>query len=676
MGTTRPTAALAAVLTAAVAVGSLALATPATADPTPAGTYRKLVGVGSDTTQDVLNALAGDIVNGKNYAATAVTAEGAGLASYDALDPVTGAAHGDIRTRQNGPLLPRPNGSGEGRQALSASLVGSTFLSSASAIGGQVDFARSSGGPSATGTALTFIPFARDAVGYVAKGDFLKNLTPDQLKEIYSGSLTELGGHPVNPLIPQSSSGTRKFFLSAIGIGSSPLGSNVHDSVGGKLIEENRADGVILNDGDLIPFSAASWIAQTNGIAPDRSTTAAKGGAFIGSVALSGTTATSPVAAAAGGLAPNTDYFDNATFGRDVYNVVPSRAIDPTGAFFDKALYDVFVTNGAHKAALASDDAKKVIADFGFLNESYNGSVNPAQHAKLGALESGAAQGLPTAVRSLTATTGAGSLKASWTAPAASDLPVTDYRVLVTRADGSLVASKDLLAATTSLSLTGLPAGRYGVEVYANSLNGAGVSTSISASVPAIPKSASKVTAKAAPDKVAYGKVPHIAVTVTGTPTAVPTGKVTVREGKATLGTGTLNKAGQVSVALSSRLTPGWHNLTVAYDGDSRFNGSSGAARLGINRASASVSAKAPASVRHTARAKVAVTVTAQGTVPGGKVQILEGRKVIATGVLRGGKVTVTLPKLKKGKHVLHAVYTGSSTVAPVSGRNTTVRSL
>ena len=54
----------AALVAAAVVAGGLALATPAIADPTPAGTFRQLVGVGSDTTQDVVNALAGDTVNG------------------------------------------------------------------------------------------------------------------------------------------------------------------------------------------------------------------------------------------------------------------------------------------------------------------------------------------------------------------------------------------------------------------------------------------------------------------------------------------------------------------------------------------------------------------------------------------------------------------------------------
>lgn len=62
MRTTRLTAAMVA---AAVVSGTLALASPASADPTPAGTFRQLVGVGSDTTQDVLNALAGDIVTAR-----------------------------------------------------------------------------------------------------------------------------------------------------------------------------------------------------------------------------------------------------------------------------------------------------------------------------------------------------------------------------------------------------------------------------------------------------------------------------------------------------------------------------------------------------------------------------------------------------------------------------------
>ncbi|MFF4490675.1 hypothetical protein ACFY0F_30100 [Streptomyces sp. NPDC001544] len=47
--------------------------------------------MGSDTTQDVVNALAGDTVNGRSYSSTAVkAASGAGIAFYDAIEPGTG----------------------------------------------------------------------------------------------------------------------------------------------------------------------------------------------------------------------------------------------------------------------------------------------------------------------------------------------------------------------------------------------------------------------------------------------------------------------------------------------------------------------------------------------------------------------------------------------------------
>ena len=123
----------AAMVAAAVVSGTLALASPASADPTPAGTFRQLVGVGSDTTQDVTNALAGDTVNGTSYSATGVkSANGAGIASYDAIEPGTGALGTKITTRSGGTTFLRPNGSGGGRTALSESLTGDLDSSGAS----------------------------------------------------------------------------------------------------------------------------------------------------------------------------------------------------------------------------------------------------------------------------------------------------------------------------------------------------------------------------------------------------------------------------------------------------------------------------------------------------------------------------------------------------------------
>ncbi|MFI5754570.1 Ig-like domain repeat protein [Streptomyces sp. NPDC051569] len=747
MGTKRPTAALAAIITAAIAAGTIAVAGPAAADPAT-GTFGTYVGVGSDTTQDVLGGLADTVLPN--------------VASYDA----TGSAL--IKSRANGPEFSRPNGSGAGTKALSAALSGDPDPvkgKDGALMAGQVDFARSSGGPSVSGETLVYIPFGRDAVGYVAKGDHLKNLTPEQLKEIYSGAVTTIGGKPVHPFIPQASSGTRKFFLNALGVADASV-----QIPADHVVEENKADGVIQQDGDLIPFSVASWVAQINNVAPDRSSKAAEGGAFVGALTLKNSSApVSPVTTIGDKLAPVEAYYNDSTFGRDVYNVVPSRAVETSSAFFDKGLYDLFVTEGAHKPAMASAAAQNTIARYGFLNEPYNGSIDPQNHAKYGGLEGSYTLTKPEAVGSLTATAPAArQLKLSWTAPFATALPVTDYRVLVTNAAGALAYSKDIKAPATSLTID-LPAGKYTAEVYAANLVGGGPAKTVTGTVTdaAVVKTASKTTATASPASVAYGTARTVGVTVTGasvptgkatvtegattlgtgtldksgkvsvalpaslsvgthtltvsyggdtklnasaatvkltvtkaasktaataspakvaygtarkinvavTGKAVPTGKVTVLEGKTSRGTGTLDKSGKVSVALPASLSVGTHTFSVSFGGDTRHNASSVAVKVTVTKATASLKSSAPTTVKPSARAKVTATVTATGTVPTGTVRILEGKKVIGTATLKNGKVTITLPKLAKGKHTLHLVYVGSGTVNAGTGKNFVITS-
>ncbi|NEA62245.1 Ig-like domain repeat protein [Streptomyces sp. SID12488] len=658
----RRTRLTAAMVAAAVVSGTLALASPASADPTPAGTFRQLVGVGSDTTQDVLNALAGDTVNENSYAGTAVkSAAGAGLASYDAIGSAT------IQTRSGGQVFSRPNGSGAGRTALSMSLTGDLYPNGQGvAIKGQVDFARSSGGPSVSGNALTYIPFARDAVGVAVRGTGLDSLTVDQLHDVYAaGSDHKVNGQTVTPVLPQKNSGTRKFFLGVIGLDENTVDPHL------TTVQENQADSALTADGTLVPFSVGSWIAQNNGIAPNHGETAVAAGAHLASVTLPGDTgATSPVTTVNGKLSPVGGYYENATFGRDVYNVVPTRTIDPSSIFFDKDVYDVFVSSGTHEAALASDDAKGVIAKFGFLNESYNGSVNLAKHAKVGGLEiGGLAVGTP-AAPALKTTLGDASVKLAWTpafpAPAQ---PVTDYRVTLKGADGALVATKDVPATTTSFTFSGLATGTYTASVAAANVIGTGGEASWTGAV----KYAS--TTKATTATAAYGVAPKVAVTVTGTHGVVPAGKVTVKEGATTLGTGTLSSAGKVTVSLSNHLKVATHTLTVSYAGSAKLNSSSATVSLKVTKATPAVTATAPASVSHTARAKVTVKVTATGTTPTGTVRVYEGSRIIATGTLSAGKVTVTLPKLSKGKHTLHAFYAGSTTVNSKNGANFVVKS-
>ncbi|MFF3841784.1 substrate-binding domain-containing protein [Streptomyces sp. NPDC001930] len=265
---------------AALGLG-VALAPAAQADPNPITQYRTLAGTGSDTTQDVLNGLGNVVVNALGQKV---------IASWDATGSAT------VKTKATGCVINRPNGSSAGIDALRNAVDINS---------GCLDFARSSRGPADTSTTdLTWIPFAKDAVSWAKRSDSTlpSDLTSTQLKDIYECNLTTLNGVALTPILPQSNSGTRQFFLSSIGV--TTPGACVQQGV-----QEN--DGTVLDSaGDVAPYSVASYTAQEKGVVTNR-----RGAAVLGSV---------------GTIAPrNADKTLNLAFPflRDVYNVVPTAKL-------------------------------------------------------------------------------------------------------------------------------------------------------------------------------------------------------------------------------------------------------------------------------------------------------------------------------------------------------------
>ncbi len=148
-----------------------------------------------------------------------------------------------------------------------------------------------------------------------------------------------------------------------------------------------------------------------------------------------------------------------------------------------------------------------------------------------------------------------------------------------------------------------------------------------------------------------------------------PTGAVAITQGGATVGRGTLS-GGTATVAVSATaLKPGTAKLVATYAGSTHVvAGSSVQGTVKVAKAKASATNKlSPSTVKAAARARLTVTVKAAGTVPTGKVTVYDGSKVIATGTLKAGKVVVTLPKLKRGSHKIHATYAGSTLVGTAS---------
>lgn len=351
----------------AVGAGALALAiagsTVATADPTPAA-FRTYAAVGSDTTQDVWNGL----TNGTGAAAPTV-------ASYDAFGTAT------IQTKSGGAVYKRPAGSGEGVRALSASLTSPFTFANGSGgtvnIQNQVNFARSSSRPAAGATGpLRYLPFARDAVSVVGRSlnAGLTNFTTAELTALYTCGTagrvsTAAGANPVvnlgsgvtqqvDPKLPQTGSGTRSFFLSAIGV-----------TTPGACVETVGAenDGTQLTaTGQLIPFSAAQWIAQKNGTVLPNTVSSSV-------FRILNVNGSAPTAGSGSNLTPGALYGSasaaptpgTGVFARDTYNVVSSTVI---GTGTATGLEKVLTTD------LNTTSARATISSYGFLPLSYIGN--------------------------------------------------------------------------------------------------------------------------------------------------------------------------------------------------------------------------------------------------------------------------------------------------------------
>ncbi len=341
-----------------IAIAGVGVATSASAEPV-SNSYSL---VGSDTLQDSMNA----IVNGTTItgATVRVTSNNKTLGNFDAFGSAA------IQTKPAGAFFGRPAGSGAGVTALRASITGANYSGNpavpARQILGQVDIARSSSGPGGNANAnglLAYVPYGRDALGFAYKGgdSSWANLTAAQLKAIYECTTTTVGGVTVKPRIPQSGSGTRSFFLGAIG--NPTLGSCVSDATG--TTPEN--DASVLGANELIPFSVANWVSQANGATGINTTTASGvsfGSAVSGQAAFTGT---------APNLVPNSSYYSDATFGRDTYLVVEYARITPSDAKYDASLANLVnpgVNNSLTSFGSLSSSVGAVKKKFGFLAPS------------------------------------------------------------------------------------------------------------------------------------------------------------------------------------------------------------------------------------------------------------------------------------------------------------------
>lgn len=378
-----------------------------------------LVTVGSDTTQEVLNALAGENA-GILYTPIRSSADSGyrQIQSFDALNPDTS---GDqcITPLIKSATIYRPNGSSSGVRALSRAIDGATTwgngqtacASTGKSVAGLVDFARSSSSGSGTGTALTYVPFARDALTaayfFSGTGTAVTSFTRAELASIATSNAayTEIvrGAQTTRVYFCdiQSGSGTGGVWATTVGYtretsaniaayttckdtaagadyANSPSGA-LTGTNSGKLQENDtaglRAKGVAIkalaanasaNVQVIVGMSAGNFIARANGV----STATIASDVRLAGISNDGSSNNLGLPFGNGStpwdgtsqISPNSTFYSNATFGRTLYNVFDS------GRISDGDIDSLFI--GSSSVLCANANALSIVATFGFAQMS------------------------------------------------------------------------------------------------------------------------------------------------------------------------------------------------------------------------------------------------------------------------------------------------------------------
>jgi ABC-type phosphate transport system substrate-binding protein len=258
---------------AAAAAMVAMVAGPALADP-PSGTTPRdtdAVSTGSNTTQYVMDQLALNYDKANPSATTK-------LYSWDAVNPDTLAIGDNIVTKKGCAAIARPDGSGAGIATLASNIQDPSNKKYYCE-----DYARSSRGrettdPPYSAGGVAFTALAGDAVTWADRNtasggtDAPKNLTTAQLVKIFECTDTnwdQVGGKnaPIQAFLPQTSSGTRQFFLTALGGGVTPItpGTCVQDGTTAdpNSLEENEGINPLLNSPETIfIYSVGAYLSQ------------------------------------------------------------------------------------------------------------------------------------------------------------------------------------------------------------------------------------------------------------------------------------------------------------------------------------------------------------------------------------------------------------------------------
>lgn len=673
----------------AIVVGT-AVALPAAADPAP-GIYGQLNVFGSDTTQDVMQGVSTAVNSSQNAEVLANY-----LAVGSATVPISSSA-----------VSSRANGSSAGRdylrqavgQVASATVkVGGLNTTPGILAVGKIDVARSSSGPGsdlAANGVLAYVPFAKDALTmavkagsplavvpwYIGKGE--DTTTKPNLTAVYKGAVTHAyvagsagsytyvgvgnsavlpGDAPVGttayalrPVVPQSGSGTRSYFIvDVLGLADNNISmpnASIRSAVvtiEGTSYNVQEHDGTVMGLDETIigPFSIGQFVAfenQAPGVTDRRS-----GAVLLPLKAIEAGVGVDP-SITVGSIKKANPLFTAAV--RDVYNIVPSRLLDDPSSLIHR------VFNGPSSLVCAQSAAIEL---YGFLPVSTCGDDTIRAYAPSADNTSTISWTPPTSLRS----------GETATVPVTVDSKIHRQGGTVTIRNGSAIVGSLVVAphteatvdvnvpvtvtsASTSVSLT---------AVFVPTLAGITGSSTSAAPVPLSADSTSFVSAKST-------STIGSKMTVVGWIVGADRGSVELYDGNTRLATYTLD-AGESGYGFSVVASKLSYSLNVRYvpSGGSNIVPSRSANKtVTVARGATTVTATA-ATVTAPARGRVAVSVAAVGgIVPTGTVQVFRGTTRVGTATLVAGRATVTLSAVARGTSSLTVRYLGDTRFAPAT---------
>ena len=515
---------LAGVAAASLAATALAVAAPAQADPSFLPDADDIVGAGSDTSMYALTYLADGHAGVAGYNAAGAAQR---LVSFDAnIFDAAGAQTNSptVVLRTGTAAITRPNGSGAGKNLLYG--AGNNL---------NVNFARSSSGNNANETAanLQAFPFAKDTMSMATAtaSNAPATLTPAQIVSIYKGEVTnwsQVGGTSgvIKPLIPQTGSGTRSFFVAEL----KSMNGGVDVSLAGTVTPVQEHDDAPIK-------------ADPNAVAPFS----------VGRAGLLGTLRIEQGWSAA----------------RALYNVVrPADAASswaqgmfgPTGFVCSPAATALILDAGFEQLLAASQGGKCGVAT------TTATASSDLLTAKVNTTTTVAGTSATAGALSLTATVGGGGT-------------LKPQGVVAFTVDGAVKGNGVVTGGKATLNATGLTPGVHKVKATFTP-TGAAFNSSVSAEIDVVvkaatvtPTAAAKASTKLAETfkaKYAKGAAVKGKVKVKESATGAASGKVVIKLGKKTVGKGTV-KNGVATIKLTKPLKRGKNKLVAQYAGSSAF---------------------------------------------------------------------------------------------------------